>query len=65
MSSIELINPKAESVRRAAALQARFILLKAYFDMADSILGQYDGRNGLSQRCEGESRSNSSVRVYG
>ena len=51
-SSIELINPKAESVRRAAALQVSVHSDYTRSDLTMSSLGQYqwgDGTGGCGQ----------------
>jgi len=57
MSSIELINPKAESVRRAAALQVWSLFTLRNNLIAMSLFqGQYDGCDGLGECCERKSR---------
>jgi len=52
-SSIELINPKAESVRRAAALQVISSDLVYLLSDALLVLGKHNWRHGARQRCEG------------
>lgn len=57
-SSIELINPKAESIRRAAALQVT-ILLTFHLRFSLPLLyiepGQHQWSNGSRERRQGQS----------
>jgi hypothetical protein len=52
-SSIELINPKAESVRRAAALQVHLGPLQ-FVNMLMVEVGEHCGRDGSRKRGEGQ-----------